>query len=299
MALDTLEAMRAFCRVVETGSFTQAAESLQIATTTLSGQIQTFEKNLGIKLLHRTTRKVSPTNDGLHYYQQILPLLKELDEVNREIKQENIGGVLNIEMPSPVADNLVIPNLPSFFAAYPDIKIEIGSSERVVDLVKERVDCAVRGGTLADETLVAKQIGQMPFCLCATPDYLAQHPPILQLDDLYQHRYLAFKFAATGKIGRILPKGREPLNPPFHQTFNNAQSYYVGVLSGLGVGYIPRVIAEPYFQSGKLQEILPQQAFHAMPMSFVYPYSRYVPQRVKVFQTWLEKVIEENPIWQV
>lgn len=298
MALDKLEAMRAFCRIVETGNFKNAAETLNTATTTISGQIQGLEHYLGIKLLHRTTRKVSPTLDGQKYYQQILPLLKEIDEINQEIQSTDISGILRVEMPSPVADYLIVPNLRSFLAAYPNLKVEIGSSERVVDLVKDGVDCAIRGGVLADENLVAKVIGQMPFCLCATPEYLSQAPAIHTLDDLHQHHYLAFKFAATGKLGTINPVGQASFNPVFKQTFNNAQTYYLGVLAGLGVGYMPVVAAEPYFKTGQLVQILPNQAFHAMPMSFVYPQSRFIPKRIKAFLDWVEDIIATNPVWQ-
>lgn len=299
MALDKLEAIRAFCRIVETGNYKSAAEALGVASSTLSGQILALEQFLGVKLLHRTTRKVSPTADGLHYYQRILPLVSEIDELNGDLQaQETVSGVLNVEMPSPVADYLIVPNLPTFFAKYPHLRIEIGSSERVVDLARERVDCAIRGGIVQDETLVCKPIGQMPFCLCATPDYLQKMPPIQSLADLNAHRYLSFKFAATGKLGKIFPKNDAPLEPPFTLTFNNAQTYYLATLAGLGVGYLPIVAAERYFQSGQLQPILPEQDFVAMPMSFVYPQSRYTPKRVRLFLAWVEELIAQNPLWQ-
>ncbi len=300
MALDKLEAIRAFCRIVETGSFKGASEALNVATTTISGQVQGLELHLGIKLLHRTTRKVSPTADGWQYYQRILPLLNEMDEINAEVQQsDDVRGTLIVEMPSPVADYLVVPNLPAFFARYPNLRLEIGSSERVVDLTKDGVDCAIRGGILADETLVSKLVGQMPFCLCATPQYLANKPPIEHLTDLEHHHYLAFKFASTGKLGKIMPADSdETFDPLFKQTLNNAQTYYRCVLAGLGIGYLPIVACEPYFQSGELVKVLPNQPFKAMPMSFVYPYSRYIPKRVKVFQQWIEQLIANNPLWQ-
>ncbi|HEE6638015.1 TPA: LysR family transcriptional regulator [Acinetobacter baumannii] len=205
MAFDKLEVMRAFCRIVETGSFKNASDTLNIASTTLSGQIQSLESYLGIKLLHRTTRKVSPTVDGLQYYRQILPLLDELDEINQEMQQQDsISGLLKIELPSPVADYLVVPNLSSFLSKYPHLRLEIGSSERVSDLISEGIDCAVRGGVIADENLVAKKIGKMPFCLCATANYLQRHSPIRAVQDLEKHDYLAFKFTSTGKIAKVM-----------------------------------------------------------------------------------------------
>lgn len=307
MALDKLEVMRAFCRIVETGNFKNASEDLNIATTTLSGQIQSLENHLGIKLLHRTTRRVSPTADGLQYYQRILPLLDEIEEINQEIQQQdNLSGLLKVEMPSPVADHLIVPNLPSFLQKYPNLRLEIGSSERVVDLVNEGVDCAIRGGVITDESLVAKVIGQMPFCLCTTPDYLSHHTPITTAEDLEQHCYLAFKFAATGKLAKVYVDQsiREQVKDGilFHktpdQTYNNAQTYYRALLAGLGVGYAPKAVVEPYLASGELVEILKDYPLQAMPMSFVYPYSRYTPKRVKIFQEWVEDLVKQNPIWQ-
>ncbi|MCR1838344.1 LysR family transcriptional regulator [Rodentibacter caecimuris] len=307
MALDKLEVMRAFCRIVETGNFKNASEDLNIATTTLSGQIQSLENHLGIKLLHRTTRRVSPTADGLQYYQRILPLLDEIEEINREIQQQNhISGLLKVEMPSPIADHLIVPNLPSFLQKYPNLRFEIGSSERVVDLINEGVDCAIRGGVITDDSLVVKMIGQMPFCLCATPDYLRQHMPITNAEDLEQHSYLAFKFAATGKVAKVYVAA-EVINQVkddmlFHktpdQTYNNAQTYYRALLAGLGIGYAPKAFAAPYLASGELVEILKDYPLQAMPLSFVYPYSRYTPKRVKIFLEWVEELIERHSVWQ-
>ncbi|AUI67173.1 LysR family transcriptional regulator [Glaesserella australis] len=299
--------MRAFCRIVETGNFKNASEDLNVATTTLSGQIQSLENQLGVKLLHRTTRRVSPTADGLQYYQRILPLLDEIEEINQEVQQgDNVSGLLKIELPSPVADHLIVPNLPSFLAKYPNLRIEIGSSERVVDLVEEGVDCAIRGGVIADDRLVAKVIGQMPFCLCATPNYLQQHAPIQNAEDLEQHCYLAFKFAATGKLARVYVAAeiREQVKDGilFHQTpsqtYNNAQTYYHALLAGLGIGYVPKAFAEPYLATGELVQVLKDYPLQAMPMSFIYPHSRYTPKRVKLFQQWVEDLIERNPLWQ-
>ncbi|MDO7208674.1 LysR family transcriptional regulator [Acinetobacter nosocomialis] len=308
MAFDKLEVMRAFCRIVETGNFKKASEALNIASTTLSGQIQSLENYLGIKLLHRTTRKVSPTADGLQYYQQILPLLDEIDEINQEIQQQdNISGLLKLEMPSPVADYLIVPNLPSFLAKYPKLHLEIGSSERVADLIAEGIDCAVRGGVITDDNLVAKMIGKMPFCLCATPDYLERHPPLRIVQDLKKHSYLAFKFASTGKIANVLVEGTVQAQVTdghlFHQSpnqiYNNAQTYYQAILAGLGIGYVPLAFASPYLKNGELVELLTDYPLQAMPIHFVYPYSRYTPKRIKLFLEWLEALITEYPLWQI
>lgn len=300
MALDKLEVMRGFCRIVETGSFKNAADVLNVASTTLSGQIQNLENQLGVRLFHRTTRKVSPTADGLAYYQRILPLLDEIDDIHQELQQgEDLAGTLRVEVPSPMADSLIVPNLPSFVAKYPNLHIEIGSSERVVDLIREGVDCALRGGVIADEALVSKLIGKMPFCLCATPDFLTKYREIKTPADLTALPYLAFKFAATGKLAQMrLKTGELVLTHKPLMIFNNAQTYYLALRAGLGLGFIPRVIAQPFFETGELVEMLPDYPLQAMPLSFVYPYSRYTPKRIQVFKEWVEGLIAEKLIWQ-
>ncbi|MBH5328947.1 LysR family transcriptional regulator [Eikenella sp. S3360] len=302
MALDKLEAMRAFCRIVETGSFKNAADALDCAATTLSGQIQALENHLGARLLHRTTRKVAPTADGLDYYRHILPLLEEIDEIHGEMQQGGAaGGLLRVEMPSPVADYLIVPKLMDFSARHPQLKMEIGSSERVVDLVRDGVDCAIRGGVLADETLVGKVIGAMPFCLCAAPAYLANRPAPAKPEDLAQHRYLAFKFAATGKLANLAFTQSD--QPVFAQTpditYNNAQTYYVALLAGQGVGFVPKAVAAAHIRENRLTEILPDRPLQSMLLSFVYPQSRYTPKRVKVFQAWLEELFAESGDWRI
>ena len=140
MALDRLEAMRAFCRIVEVGSFSGAAESLGLAKTTISGQVQALEQLLGIKLLHRTTRKVSPTTEGTAYYSRARALIDEVDELEASVsKSRNIvRGRIRVEMPSPVGILLIVPALPDFAARFPDIHLDIGCSERVTDLVRTR-----------------------------------------------------------------------------------------------------------------------------------------------------------------
>ncbi|ENM5224610.1 LysR family transcriptional regulator [Pseudomonas aeruginosa] len=200
MAFDRLEAMRAFCRIVEVGSFTGAADALNVAKTTISGQIQGLESQLGIKLLHRTTRRVSPTTDGAAYYERARVLLDDLDELEASVAQSHsvVRGRVTIEMPSPVGNCLIIPSLPEFIARHPQIQLDIGCSERVVDLVHEGIDCAFRGGTVADQDLVSRPVGLMRFCLCASPTYLLDSNPIMKPNDLHLHRYLGFTFPASG-----------------------------------------------------------------------------------------------------
>ncbi|WP_342118997.1 LysR family transcriptional regulator [Pseudoduganella sp. OTU4001] len=302
MAFDRLEAMRAFCRIVEVGSFVGAADALGVPKTTISGQIQGLEAHLGMKLLHRTTRKVSPTTDGAAYYERARALLDDLDELESSAAHaRNLPrGRVKVEMPSPVGTFLIIPALPDFVARYPDVQLDIGCGERVLDLVQEGIDCAFRGGPVADHELVARPAGQMRFCLCAAPSYLASAPPLATPADLAQHRYLGFVFAATGKqFTPMLHRGVEShsITQPPAMRFNNAGAYIASGVAGLGIVSIARAEAAQHLRSGALVELLPEWQLGSMPINLVYPYTRRLSARVRAFTDWATALMASDPLW--
>lgn len=304
MAFDRLEAMRAFCRIVETGSFTRAAQALNVAKTTISGQIQGLESLLSVKLLHRTTRRVTPTPDGTAYYQRARTVLDDIDELEVSISQSRTEprGRVRVEMPSPLGTCLVIPSLPDFSTLHPNIQLDIGCSERVIDLVQEGIDCAFRGGPITDQGLVCRLVGQMRFCLCASPTYLRNAPPIVKPEDLLHHRYLGFTFPGSGKplkpvlesAGRTFSIDQLPA-----MRFNHGDAYMTAGLSGLGIVSVPLAQANPHLQSGQLVQVLPDWAVGGMPISLVYPHSRRLSARVRVFVDWATALMADDPHWRV
>jgi DNA-binding transcriptional LysR family regulator len=299
MAFDRLEAMRAFCRIVEIGSFVGAAEALGVPKTTISGQIQGLEAHLGMKLLHRTTRRVSPTADGAAYYEGARTLLDDLDEL--ESSRHDLRGRVRIEMPSPVGTSLIIPALPDFAARFPDVQLDIGCGERVVDIVQEGIDCALRGGPVADQDLVARLVGNMRFCLCAAPGYLASAPKLATVEDLPAHRYLGFVFAATGRQHiQTLLRGeqRYTIEQQAAMRFNSAAAYIASGVAGLGILNIPRAEAAPHLRSGALVEVLPDWQLGSMPISLVYPYARRLSARVRAFTDWATALFANDPLWR-
>ena len=302
MAFDRLEAMRAFCRIVEVGSFTGAAAALNVAKTTISGQIHGLESQLGVKLLHRTTRRVSPTTDGTAYYERARLLLDDLDELEASVAQSRsvVRGRVKVEMPSPVGICLIIPALPEFTARHPQIQLDIGCSERVVDLVHEGIDCAFRGGMVIDQDLVCRPVGLMRFCLCASPTYLLGSTPILKPDDLLHHRYLGFTFPATGK--QLIPTlhcGDEHfmIEQLPAMRFNNGCAYITAGLAGLGIVSVPRAEASPHLEAGRLVEVLPGWELESMPINLVYPYTRHLSAKVRAFAGWVEELMDSHPLW--
>ncbi len=304
MALDRIEAMRAFCRIVELGSFVRAADSLNIASTTVSGQIQALELLLAVKLLHRSTRKVYPTNEGLAYYQRARKVISDIDDLEASISTSRsvVRGRVAIEMPSPVGINLVIPALRDFTGAYPEIHLDIGCSERVVGLVQEGVDCAIRGGEIADQALIARRVGQMRFCLCASPLYLNAHSLITHPSQLAKHRHLGFRFPGTGKrFVASLGKKREShlLDHPPHIFFDNGSAVTAGVVAGLGIAALPRAEVQQLLESDALIEILPDWDMTSMPMSVVYPQTHQLSARVQAFVKWIAELFASDPVWRL
>jgi LysR family transcriptional regulator for bpeEF and oprC len=304
MAFDRLEAMRAFCRIVELGSFTRAADALGLAKTTVSGQLQALESQLGIKLLHRTTRRVSPTTDGSAYYERARAVLDDLDELEASVAQNRslARGRVRVEMPSPVSRFLLIPALPDFVAQYPQIRLDLGSSERIVDLVQEGVDCAIRGGLVQDPDLVCRAIGRMRFTLCAAPAYLAASAPLRHPDDLPRHRYLAFVYPASGRQKvNALQRGEQRIvieqEPAMR--FNSGEAYLAAAEAGLGIAVLPLAAARRALDEGRLVQPLADWQADAMPLSLVYPYSRHLSARVRAFIDWAAQRMAGDPLWRL
>ncbi|MGP9665335.1 LysR family transcriptional regulator [Halomonas sp. AOP22-C1-8] len=172
--MDRFNAMQAFARVVETGSFTKAAETLHISKTSVTQLVQQLEARLRVKLLNRTTRKVNATADGAAYYERVIKLLADMDDAETSLSNAVMSprGRLRVDVPSPFARMILIPALPDFYAQYPDIQLDMGVSDRLVDLIDENVDCVVRGGELTDLSLVARRIGELSVGIYAAPSYL-------------------------------------------------------------------------------------------------------------------------------
>jgi LysR family transcriptional regulator for bpeEF and oprC len=303
MAFDRLEAMRAFCRIVELGSFTRAADALGLAKTTVSGQVVALETQLGVKLLHRTTRRVSPTTDGSAYYERARAVLDDLDELETTVSQNRglARGRVRVEMPTPVGRFLVIPALPDFVARYPQIRLDVGCSERIVDLVQEGVDCAIRGGPVHHPDLVCKPIGRMRFSVCASASYMADKAPLSHPRDLAALRYLAFVYPASGRQKvNVLQRGDERflIEQEPAMRFNSGGAYVAAAEAGLGFVTVPTCEAERPLAEGRLVELLPEWQLESMPMSLVYPYSRHLSARVRAFVDWAAEQMGQHPLWR-
>ncbi|HDG1672621.1 TPA: LysR family transcriptional regulator [Kluyvera cryocrescens] len=296
--MDKIHAMQLFLRVAELESFTRAADTLGLPKGSVSRQIQTLENHLGCRLLHRTTRRVLLTQDGMVYYERAKDLLSNLDELDSMFQSDpsSVSGRLRVDMPVAVARHVVIPQLPDFLQQYPGIELELSSSDRLVDVIREGFDCVVRVGTLKDSGLIARPLGKLTVINCASPAYLSRFGYPESLDDLSTHALVHY---ATN-IG-VRPPGFEVAKENGTQwvkaggvlTVNSTETYHAACLAGLGIIQAPRVGVRDALHGGKLVEILPQYRAAPMPVSLLYPHRRNLSRRVHLFMEWLTAALQD------
>ncbi|QXB20882.1 LysR family transcriptional regulator [Lelliottia amnigena] len=295
--MDKIHAMQLFIRVAELESFSRAADTLGLPKGSVSRQIQALENLLGTQLLHRTTRRVSLTQDGMVYYERAKDLLANLDELDGLFQSDptSISGRLRVDMPVAVARNLVIPKLPSFLQQYPGIELELSSSDRLVDVIREGFDCVVRVGTLKDSGLIARTLGKLSMINCASPDYLARFGYPENLDDLASHAVIHYAVNLGTR-----PQGFEFFNGDTTVwvktggilTVNSTETYHAACLAGLGIIQVPRVGVREALRAKKMVEILPQYRAEPMPVSLIYPHRRNLSRRVHLFMEWLTSIMK-------
>ena len=290
--MDRFEAMRAFARVVETGSFTKAAQTLQLGRTRVTELVQQLEAHLRVRLLHRTTRQVNLTAEGEVYYPQAVHLLASLEAAEASLSTATGAprGRLRIDVPSPFARLLLVPALARFHALYPDIELHIGVSDREVDLISDSVDCVLRGGEPAVPGLVARPIGALQLGVYASPAYLQRHgPPAhpLELDGPDQLT-VGFMRPRTGRLRRlVMQRGEERIDIQGRHVIaiDDGDAYLAAGLAGLGVVCVPDYMAAA--AGGGLVRLFADWQLPPMPMHIMYPPNRHASQRLRVFVDWV------------
>jgi DNA-binding transcriptional LysR family regulator len=300
--MDQLTAMRAFVRVVEAGTFTRAAHSLEIPKPTITKLIQSLETHLRTKLLNRTTRRVTVTPDGAAYYERVVALLADLDELDGSmtLSQASPKGRLRVDVGASFALLVIIPALPDFHTKYPDIQLDLGVTDRPVDLISENVDCVVRAGELTDQSLVARRIAELPFITCAAPSYLARHGEPRTPSDLERDHHVvnffhprtggafSFHFVLGGE--EIEVKGRHMV------AVNDGNAYVAAALSGLGVIQVPLFMVHEHLKTGALRQVLPEWTTDAMPVHVVFAPNRHLSTRLRVFVDWIAELFASHPL---
>jgi DNA-binding transcriptional LysR family regulator len=288
--MDRFDAMRLFTRVVDRRSFTQAAHDLDIPRSTATQVIQQMEERLGVRLLQRTTRTVTPTLDGEAYYRRCLAILDDVEDAEGAFGGAAPKGTLRVEVQGTIARHFLMPGLPQFFENYPDIEIAMSESERWVDVVREGVDCVLRYGTLQDSDLVARAVTMLERITCAAPAYLERYGCPQAPDDLANHRIVGLRSLTSGAlvpIEFVQPKGLMRVAVPAPLSVTGTESFLDGVRLGLGLAQLPVFHVERDIAEGRLRRILPEYPVPSRPVSVLYPRNRQLSPRVRVFIDWI------------
>ena len=291
--MDRLEAMRLYTRIVELGSFTAAADDLNLPRATATHAIKQLEARLGAQLLQRTTRRVRATRDGETYYGHCVRLLADMDEVETDFREAVVQpkGRLRIDLPATLARLLVIPALPEFCARFPQIELDIGTGDRFVDMVREGVDCVLRIGELSDSGMVGRRVAMLEQVTVASASYVRRHGMPDSLAALHEGHFAVNWASPTTRRAEplefMVSRRRREVSLPGRVTVSGVDAYLGCCEAGLGIAQMPRYRIEEALASGRLREILPAHPPPSLPMSVLYPQQRQMPARLRVFIDWL------------
>jgi DNA-binding transcriptional LysR family regulator len=292
--MDRFQEMQVFVRIADRRSFSLAAEDLQIPRATVTNLIKRLEQRLGVRLLERTTRQVRMTHDGEAYYHRCLRLLTDQEEAENSFRDAPPKGLLRVNLQGTLARHFVMPALGEFLAQYPDITLHVGEDDRLVDLVREGVDCVLRAGVLQDSSLIGRQIALLEQVTVASPAYLERHGVPKTLDDLKNHYAVNYVSSATGRpSGLDFEVGEETVDLQLRSKISvtGADLYTGAAISGLGLVQVPRYRIETELADGRLRIVLPDSPPPRMPVSVLYPQNRQLSARVRVFSQWLAALL--------
>ncbi len=297
--MDKLQAMSLFVRIVETGAITRAAESLGIPNATATTLIQRLEASLGVKLLNRTTRRVSVTPDGAAYYTRAVAILAEIRDAEEALAQHSSTprGRVRVDVPTLIARSVIVPALPAFFAQYPHVELALACNERHFDLVGEGIDCALWIGDIDDESLVARRVGFLYFATCAAPAYIGAHGKPAHPGDLARHRCINHFSPRTGDtVEWVFSKGAERVRAVFpgNLALEDENSYVGAAEAGLGIAQMPAFVLKEAMERRALDLVLADWSPEPAPLNVVYPQSRHLSRRVRVFVDWLAALIADH-----
>ena len=297
--MDKLQAMAIFARVVETGGVTRAADSLGVPKATATTLIQKLEMTLGVRLLNRTTRRVSVTPDGAAYYERCVAILGMVRETEESLGKQHATprGRLRVDVPTLMARSVFVPALPQFFSRYPDIELALACSERRADLIEEGIDCAVWSGEIEESNFVARRVGFLYFATCAAPSYIAKYGRPQHPDELVRHRCINHFSPRTGKlIDWVFSKNavRVQTSLQGHIALEDENSYVAAAEAGLGIAQIPAFVLKEAMERGSLDLVLGDWFPEPSPLYVVYPQHRHLSVRIRVFVDWVAALLSDH-----
>ena len=287
--MDRLDRMRLFTRVVERGSFAAAAVDLGLSRSTATEAIKTLEAHLGARLLERTTRHLALTPDGQDYYRRALLILAELDEAEGAFRGAEPRGLLRVDAHGLMTRTFLLPHLAEFLDRYPLIDLHLGQGDRLVDLVREGVDCVIRAGEPDDSGMIMRKLGMISEMTVASPAYVARHGVPASLEDLARHVAVGFMSSRSGEVlplefsvdGEI-----RSVRVPSRITVNNSDTMADLARLGFGLVQAPRYRFADDIRAGTLVEILPEAPPSPTPLYALYPQNRQLAPRLRVFLDW-------------
>ena len=289
--MNQLLAMRAFVRVVDTGSFSRASDQLGMPRSTVSKLIGDLETHLGNQLMLRTTRSVAPTAEGLAYYRQAARLLAELDEADNAMRgqKRKPRGHLRIDAPAAFATSLLVPALPRFQQAYPDITLALGISDRPANIIGEGVDCVIRAGDIGELSMVGRKLFDLDYGTYASPAYLARAGMPDSPAELERHVCLGYFFAATARPNPLIFErdGKRVEIEAGECSTNDGNGLLAMLLADMGIGQHFARMVQPQVDTGALVPILREWRRPLMPFHILYPPNRHRNARLTVFVDWL------------
>ncbi|HEY4368808.1 MAG TPA: LysR family transcriptional regulator [Steroidobacteraceae bacterium] len=297
--MDRLDAMQVFTRVVERRSFTLAAQDTGLPRSTVTDAVKQLEQRLGIRLLQRTTRQVSPTLDGEAYYRRCLILLADVEEAEGTFAGAKPKGLLRIDVQGTLARHFLLPSLPRFFAEYPQIEIYMSEGDRWIDVVREGVDCVLRWGNLPDSDMAARRVALLERLTCAAPEYLDRCGVPLDCAALDGHRMVGIRSSTTGNLRPLEFKVGATLHTtslPTTISVTGPESYVPAARLGLGLVQVPYFHVATDLERGTLVRVLPDCPPPAVPVSLLYPRNRQLSPRVRVFLDWVAREFASKTI---
>lgn len=288
--------MRLLVRVIERRSFSAAAADRRIPRSTATEAIRRLENDLAVRLLERTTRHVAPTPDGEIYYRRCLSILAEIDEAEAALRGASPEGALRIDAPGSLTRAVILPRLPEFLDAHPGLSLQIGQGERLVDLVREGVDCVIRVGQPDDSAMIMRRLGTLPEITCASPAYLDRHGTPRDPRDLDGHQMIGFLSSRTGRpmpLEFATPRGVIEVPLPARVSVNEADTAHALARLGYGLIQAPGYRFAEDLASGALVEVMEDFLPLPMPVAAFTPQNRQLSPRVRVFLDWVTQVFAD------
>ncbi|WP_367160939.1 LysR family transcriptional regulator [Kozakia baliensis] len=296
--MDRIDLFRIFARVVETASFTRAADTLKMPRSTISTAIQELEARVGTRLLTRTTRSVSVTPDGAAFYDHCVRLVSDVEEAEALFRRDEIGpqGVLRVNLPGRIGRLIIAPALPTFLERYPAVDIELGMTDRAVNLVEDGIDCALRVGPLQDSGLIGRKIGDLTLINVASPAYLTRHGVPKCPAELRHHYVVRYASPSTGRVEdwEWVENGEiRAMAVSGRVTVNSAEASIACCLAGLGLIQIPAYDVRHHLSAGELVEIMPEWRAEPLPMTILYPHRKHLSRRLQAFIEWVTPILSQ------